>query len=74
MADIDHFKKVNDTYGHDTGDEVLKAVARALCTATRSTDIIARLGGEEFLILIPGGPVSAGLKTAEHLRAVVEGK
>ena len=72
MADIDHFKKVNDTYGHDAGDDVLKLFAKQLKAATRENDVIARLGGEEFLILLPGAPIGAALDTAERIRVIVE--
>jgi diguanylate cyclase (GGDEF)-like protein len=53
MVDIDHFKKVNDTYGHDGGDQVLKFLAVLLKQAVRQHDVVARIGGEEFLILLP---------------------
>lgn len=72
MADIDHFKKVNDTYGHDAGDDVLKLFAKQLKAATRKNDVIVRLGGEEFLILLPGAPIAAALDTAERIRVMVE--
>lgn len=51
MFDIDHFKKVNDTYGHDVGDYVLESISKIIKTSVRETDIFARWGGEEFLIL-----------------------
>jgi diguanylate cyclase (GGDEF)-like protein len=56
MADIDHFKKVNDTYGHDAGDEVLKQVSSLLKACVRGLDTVARLGGEEFVLLLPETP------------------
>lgn len=68
MADIDHFKKVNDTYGHAMGDEVLKLFAGLLQAATRSGDIIARVGGEEFVVLLTGAPITAALMIAERMR------
>ena len=71
MIDVDHFKKINDTYGHEAGDAVLKQVARTLQYATRSTDLTARYGGEEFAILLPATPDDAALLFAEHLRLTV---
>jgi diguanylate cyclase (GGDEF)-like protein len=71
MVDIDHFKRVNDTHGHSTGDEVIKTVARVLATHLRNHDIVGRLGGEEFAAIMPemhGDPVEA----AERIRAAVE--
>jgi diguanylate cyclase (GGDEF)-like protein len=53
IFDIDHFKKVNDTYGHPIGDRVLEAIARAAEQAVRGADIIARYGGEEFAVILP---------------------
>ncbi|RJU03535.1 GGDEF domain-containing protein, partial [Klebsiella pneumoniae] len=53
MIDLDHFKQINDTYGHEIGDVVLFEVAKLLMQATRITDLVARYGGEEFVILLP---------------------
>ncbi|GAA3701885.1 hypothetical protein GCM10022421_05580 [Oceanisphaera sediminis] len=66
--DIDHFKKVNDTYGHDAGDEVLIALAEHCRLALRRTDILARFGGEEFVILLPDTPLQQGAHKAELIR------
>ena len=70
MADIDDFKKINDTYGHDFGDEVLKAVAKALLKSTRDDDFVSRWGGEEFLIAINGNKKITS-DVAERMRAAV---
>jgi two-component system cell cycle response regulator len=69
MIDIDHFKKVNDTYGHSTGDAVLKKMADVLKLGLRTGDIPARLGGEEFVALLPGSDAEGGRIVAERLRA-----
>jgi diguanylate cyclase (GGDEF)-like protein len=70
MLDIDHFKKINDTYGHQTGDEVIREVVNRIRGNCRSTDLLARYGGEEFVLLLPGtGTDAAGL--AERFRADV---
>ncbi len=69
MMDIDHFKRVNDTYGHPTGDDVIKEVARRLSEQVRSTDVIGRYGGEEFAVLQQGEDPE--LELAERLRACV---
>ncbi len=68
MLDIDHFKKINDVYGHDQGDEVLKGVAKRLVEALRENDRFARWGGEEFLILLPGTQMDGALELAERCR------
>jgi len=70
MADIDHFKRVNDDYGHLAGDEVLREVARRLRASVRTYDSIGRYGGEEFLVVSPGCESSAGINQAERLRQV----
>lgn len=69
MVDADHFKKVNDTYGHDVGDIVLTALARNLRQSARKQDIVARLGGEEFALLLPETPHDKAMEMAERLRA-----
>lgn len=69
--DIDHFKKVNDTYGHDAGDQVLKYVANAMKTQSRHEDILCRSGGEEFLILLPNTTLDHAIQSGERLRAFV---
>jgi diguanylate cyclase len=71
MADIDHFKRINDSYGHLIGDRVIQAVAQVLVRMTKGGDILVRLGGEEFAILLPSTTVSAGLAVAEQIRAAV---
>jgi diguanylate cyclase (GGDEF)-like protein len=68
MTDIDHFKKVNDTWGHDAGDRVLKAYAGLMKTRTRSEDLVARFGGEEFIILMPLADVREAFAYAERIR------
>ena len=67
LADLDHFKAINDTFGHAAGDEVLRAFADA-CTATvRSTDIVGRYGGEEFVLLLPGARAQAAEAVTEEI-------
>lgn len=68
MVDIDHFKRVNDTYGHHAGDDVLKAFAARLIDHARRADAIARYGGEEFVLILPETPVAAAAAMAERLR------
>jgi diguanylate cyclase (GGDEF)-like protein len=67
ILDIDHFKKVNDTYGHTTGDETLRSVAARLREQIRHPDIIGRYGGEEFLIVLPNSEAKAAVEQASRL-------
>lgn len=70
--DIDHFKQVNDTWGHETGDETIKKVAQLLTRYCRAEDVVFRLGGEEFLVLMPNADPAQGHDIAERLRAGIE--
>ncbi len=72
FVDADHFKKVNDTYGHAAGDTVLKALAGALMAKMRGEDVVARYGGEEFVVLLRGGRQPGVSAIAERIRADVE--
>lgn len=72
MLDIDHFKRINDTYGHQMGDEVLCKLTELCRQVTRSTDILGRYGGEEFVVLLPEADLMGGLCVAERLRKLVE--
>ncbi|WP_246411756.1 GGDEF domain-containing protein [Amycolatopsis dendrobii] len=71
MIDLDHFKWINDTYGHPAGDDVLRTVAQTLDEITRPKDIIGRFGGEEFLILLPDVDSTAAKVTAERIRTAI---
>ncbi len=71
VADIDHFKRINDRHGHAAGDAVLRAVAQAMRDVGRLTDMAARLGGEEFGLLFPGATLEQALRIAERLRRAV---
>ena len=72
ILDIDNFKKINDTYGHAIGDEVIKSLASLLKKQARESDIIARLGGDEFVILLPYCDKTQAYKIAETLRSMIE--
>ena len=71
MLDIDHFKKINDTYGHLVGDRVIQAIAKCLATCMRPMDTVARYGGEEFAVILPSCQVSFGRNVAERIRDAV---
>ncbi|GGO66250.1 GGDEF domain-containing protein [Bowmanella pacifica] len=73
LADIDYFKNINDTYGHETGDRVLTQVAEIFRSHVRSSDVVARVGGEEFMVMLPNTGYESGLRIAENLRAKVAG-
>ena len=72
ILDIDHFKQVNDTYGHDAGDQILKAFAARIRRMVRSSDLICRLGGEEFAIIMPDTGIAIAERIAERVRGVIE--
>ena len=72
VVDIDHFKTIKDTYGHDIGDEALIHITRLMKEAVRTTDVVARTGGEEFLVLFPHATLSQAVKLAEKMRKVIE--
>jgi two-component system cell cycle response regulator len=74
IFDIDHFKRVNDTYGHDAGDEVLKGFADRLRRVIRGGDLLCRLGGEEFVIVMPNSSLEIAAKVAERTRSAIEGE
>jgi diguanylate cyclase (GGDEF)-like protein len=72
MLDIDHFKKINDTYGHSVGDSALKYFADVCSDSLRTTDAIGRIGGEEFVIIMPDTVLDDGYEVAERIRRNVE--
>ncbi|MDH4210737.1 MAG: GGDEF domain-containing protein [candidate division WOR-3 bacterium] len=72
FVDLDHFKEVNDTHGHRVGDEVLRAVAWLIQRACRKTDLVARYGGEEIVIVLPKTRSSDAVKIAEEVRVIIE--
>ncbi|MDZ7823189.1 MAG: GGDEF domain-containing protein [Ahrensia sp.] len=71
VLDLDHFKYVNDTYGHDVGDEVLRSVTKSLLDYTRYHDVVARIGGEEFAILAPNLDQRALQRLADRIRVAI---
>ena len=73
LIDIDHFKRINDTFGHDVGDEVLREFAVRLATNVRAIDLACRYGGEEFVVIMPDTPMASALRIAERLRLHVAG-
>jgi len=74
MFDIDNFKKLNDTYGHQSGDVVLRDLAKVMQSKCRQTDIVARYGGEEFIIMLPGAGKKEAIDVAEKIRAAFEAR
>jgi diguanylate cyclase len=72
MFDLDHFKRINDTWGHPVGDVVLQQVVRTAKDLLRPNDFLARIGGEEFVVLLPGAPSAGAVVIAERIRAAIE--
>jgi diguanylate cyclase len=72
LLDIDHFKSVNDTHGHDVGDTVLRETAKVITNSIRSSDVVARFGGEEFVVIMPHAELKAALHVAMQVRRAVE--
>lgn len=72
MLDIDHFKHINDTYGHQAGDEVLKQVAATFAAAVRSIDVVARFGGEEFVAMLPECSIDEAIQVGDRIRSRLE--
>ena len=72
MLDIDHFKDINDRYGHQSGDRVLAAVSSVMLTEARTIDVIGRYGGEEFLIIMPETTLEGAVVLAERIRIAIE--
>lgn len=71
MIDLDHFKQVNDRWGHEVGNQVLKTTARLICQATRQLDIQCRYGGEEFVVILPSTSLLLASQVAERLREMI---
>ena len=73
LIDLDHFKQINDRYGHVFGDSVLKCVGQALRASVKGRDLVARYGGEEFVVLLPATPVAGATSVAEQIRRTIAG-
>ncbi len=73
LADIDLFKSINDHYGHDVGDQTIKAISKAILSAVRDNDYVARWGGEEFLVILVDADPNGGVEIAERIRRIVSG-
>ncbi|MBO6718349.1 MAG: GGDEF domain-containing protein [Rhizobiaceae bacterium] len=71
VIDVDHFKTVNDTFGHDTGDDALKLIAATIRKAVRETDVVGRIGGEEFGVFLPGASYALTETVAERIRTAI---
>lgn len=72
IIDLDYFKKINDTYGHPAGDEVLKAIANSISRSRRVNETVARVGGEEFVLLLPNCPLVKAVQVAERVRNTIK--
>lgn len=72
FVDLDHFKKINDTHGHAAGDEVLRTIAQTLSQHLRNSDLLGRIGGEEFSVFLPNTAQTGALQVAENLRSAIE--
>jgi two-component system, cell cycle response regulator len=74
IVDLDHFKAINDSYGHPAGDEVLRQVAKMLAQSARRSDLVARYGGEEFVVVAPNCPLAAGVALANRFRSLLSAR
>lgn len=74
MLDIDEFKLINDTYGHEVGDQVLREVAECCRRTVRKADVLGRYGGDEFAVMLPETSLAGACQVAEHLRQNIAGK
>jgi diguanylate cyclase (GGDEF)-like protein len=72
IVDLDHFKRVNDTYGHSRGDDALASTAVTMSASVRESDFVGRMGGEEFIVLLPDTPNDAAVLVAQKLRQAIE--